>query len=237
MSIRNGLRSERLIAKRYEEMGYSVTLEPSRSAIPFDLGNYRPDILATKAGENLLIEVKGPRSHTNSARLLEIAEEVHRHPGWRFLLVTVADGDLEETDSQTPTGMTLELLRERLREIDVLLKTPVSPSFFLPPLWMTYVAALKLLMAREALPGDNLTDASLINKAYSEGITSNAENEIGWRFLKLRNDVAHKIDTPVTAEQINELRKMVDVTIQRLELPIEQERISTTDIQTRRGLT
>lgn len=33
-------RGEKLIAKRYEEQGYVVVLDPPSSAFPFSLGNY-----------------------------------------------------------------------------------------------------------------------------------------------------------------------------------------------------
>jgi hypothetical protein len=45
-------------AERYRLDGYDVTIEPDPNAIPFDLGGYRPDIVAKKGGVTTIVEVK-----------------------------------------------------------------------------------------------------------------------------------------------------------------------------------
>ena len=92
---------EASIAKRYAELGFTVTVEPSLNLIPFDLGGYRPDILAIKEpNQNYIIEVKGSSQRVSVGRFREVSEVVQAHPGWRFLLVTGDDEILigEETD-------------------------------------------------------------------------------------------------------------------------------------------
>jgi hypothetical protein len=51
MHMMKELGAVRLIAKRYEELGYVVTLWPPPSSIPFSVGNHIVDILATKGDE------------------------------------------------------------------------------------------------------------------------------------------------------------------------------------------
>jgi len=93
------------LIKKYRDEGFTVTKEPQPNEIPFDLDNYQPDILATK-NENetgligLIIEVKTNIRPVSVERLQSVAEEVSRHPGWRFLLVTLEDID-EYYDTST----------------------------------------------------------------------------------------------------------------------------------------
>lgn len=223
MNALNGLRAERLIAKRYEERGYAVTTEPPPSAIPFSLGNYKPDILAIKGKENLLIEVKSPGARIDSQVYLRVDEEVQRHPGWRFFLITVDDDELREfaagTSSNLSVNMSVEAIRERVQQMDPLLETPKLAGFLLPHLWLAYVSALRLNAAREGVSQEGLTDLSLINRAYSEGITSIGEYEAGRRFLNLRNETVHNLERNATEHECKELRRMIDVVLHRLEHP------------------
>ncbi|WP_053184884.1 hypothetical protein [Pseudomonas thivervalensis] len=220
MSVLDGLRAERLVAKRYEEHGYTVTIEPPPSAIPFPLGGYKPDLLATKASENLLIEVKKKGFRVDSKLYFKVDEEVQRHPGWQFLLVTVADEELQEFATNTTSSVNKGVIQERLQQLDILLKTDMPVGFLLPALWVAYVTALRILVAHEGVfegtLHENLTDFSLINKAYSEGVTSIEEYESARRFLKLRNHAVHSLETVATTQECQELRLMIDEVTRRL---------------------
>ncbi len=76
------------LARQYEARGYTVRVEPAREAVPFDLGGYRPDLLAEKGDEHLLVELKtgGPLP---ISYLQQIVETVRQHSGWRFILERV----------------------------------------------------------------------------------------------------------------------------------------------------
>ena len=73
---------EEQVAQRYREAGYEVFFDPEPTMIPFDLGRYRPDILARKENLNLIIEVKSNLNMGVSyERLREVIEEARRHEG------------------------------------------------------------------------------------------------------------------------------------------------------------
>ena len=72
--------------------GFEVVIEPSKSLIPFDLGNYYPDLIARKgSNEGYIIELKNSIAKISVDRYREIAEIVAQHHGWRFLLITGED--------------------------------------------------------------------------------------------------------------------------------------------------
>jgi hypothetical protein len=217
MNVLKALRAERLIAKRYEERGYVVVPEPPESAIPFPLGPYHPDFLATKGEEHLLIEVKSRGSRANQDAYVKLSNEVERHPGWKFLLVTVDDDDLEEFADSSPRNLGVGAIRDHLRQLDPLLKSQLSAGLFLPQLWLAYVGALRLLIAREGIAAEPQTDLSLLNRAYSDGVIAIEEYERARRLLKLRNEAAHSLNTAVALDECTALREMVDVLLNRLD--------------------
>lgn len=209
MNVSNALRAERLVAKRYEERGYTVTIEPSQSAIPFELGNYRPDILATNGEEWLIIEVKGPGARVNNEVYRELSRKVEEHPGWRFLLVTLAPEELEQPDAATLTNPTAAALRQRLEKLDRLHGVDESDGILLPLYWGAYMTALRLIVEQDGIELGMITDHSLINKAYSEGIVSFEDYESGKRLLSLRNLAIHSVEAAVSEADCLELRQLI----------------------------
>jgi len=77
------------IAEKYKSQGFEVVIEPSKFLLPFDLGNYCPDLMARKGSdEGYIIEIKNSIAKISVDRYREIAEIVAQHHGWRFLLIT-----------------------------------------------------------------------------------------------------------------------------------------------------
>jgi hypothetical protein len=218
MSVSTALRAERLVAKRYEERGYTVIVEPSQSAIPFDLGTYRPGILATKGTECLLIDVKGPGARVNKNIYRELSRKVEEHPGWRFLLVTLSQNELNQPDAATSTNPTAAALRERLGKLDQLHGATESDGLLLPLYWGAYTAALRLLVGQEGNDLGTITDFSLINKAYSDGIVSFEDYEAAKRLLALRNLAVHSVESVVPDADCLELRQLIARLMDKLPL-------------------
>jgi hypothetical protein len=216
MNIAKELRAERLIAKRYEELGYTVTLEPPSSAIPFPLGSYRPDILAIRGTENLIIEVKTAGARVDPEIYFRLDEQVQQHPGWRFLLVTVNGAELDEPTSGTAENLSVESIRKRLKSVARLGDDIEIATLVLPALWTAYVASLRLLLVNEGIEGQGYSDLSLLNKAYSAGLISFDEHEAGRRLMALRNQAVHSLDTLSTTAECMQLRQMIEEILNRL---------------------
>lgn len=216
MNLYKELRAERLIAKRYEERGYAVSVGPTVAEIPFSLGNFRPDILASRGDEHLIIEVKSSGERVDPEIYFKVDELVHQHPGWRFLLATVSEAELEECVSSATSNASAHEIRARLRTIDRLVDNAETAPFVLPTLWTAYVAALGLLLEKEAVPNNGYTDLSLLNKAYAVGLISVEEYETGRSLLSLRNRAVHSLDNFGTPDECRRLRKMVDDVLDRL---------------------
>ena len=79
------------VAERYRLDGYQVITEPGPSVIPFDLGGYVPDLIAQRGNLKLIVEIKTQADKISFDHISSIADEVKRHDGWRFVLVTSQD--------------------------------------------------------------------------------------------------------------------------------------------------
>lgn len=215
MKIVQELRALQEIAEEYQRLGYTVIVEPPATLIPAFLGDYRPELLATKDGENLLFDVKleGAR---DVAEFWRMVAEVKRHAGWKLTGITVPNVDPEVNTSGVLSDLDVEGLRQQLREIDLLSRDPQLRSVILPKLWVVYIAALRLLAIQEGFDRDGDADYSRLVRAQSNGLISNAECEEGRALMILRNRVANGSDAVVAPEDCLQLRQMIQRAIDQI---------------------
>jgi Holliday junction resolvase len=194
-------------ADELRRSGYKVIIDPSSTEMPFDLGNYRPDLVAIKNGEGIILEVKASHARLSVDRFQEIAEQVAKHSGWKFILVTLDDmferiilsekGDLLSwCDLQTHMEKIDELFRDGLYEPGVLY------------LWSTIEAMLRKRSIAESIPIYRFPPAKLLNHMYSSGEISIADYDSLKAIFEKRNKVAHGL---VVHLEIDELTKAAKV--------------------------
>lgn len=209
------LRVLRRIAEDYQRHGYIVVFDPPAESIPSFLGNYRPEILATKGSEHMLIDVKMQGVRDVHA-FLRMADEVHRHYGWKLSCATVPNVDPEVNTSGVLGDLDVEGLRQHLHDIDVLSRDPQAVAVVLTRLWAVYIAALRLFAIQEGFDRDGDADYGRLVRAYSNGLISNAEREEARALLGLRNKVVDGGDAAVASEDCLQLRQMVQRTIDQI---------------------
>jgi len=179
---------EASIAKRYVELGFNVTVEPSLSLIPFELGGYRPDILATKEpNQKYIIEVKGSSQRLSVDRLREISEIVQAHPGWRFLLVT---GDDELSVGEETSLLESEEVSQRIEKAETLINEGFSHAGFLY-LWSLLEGMMRRRSIQKSIPVERLGGLSMINHLYSQGEMTREQFHECKDLLSIRNRIAH----------------------------------------------
>lgn len=198
-------------ASDLENQGYSVTIEPDPSEIPFDLHRYRPDILATRGDENLLIDIK-TRGHQRSVeRYREITKIVGSQQNWRFMLSTIDTIEPVESvliESQADS----QSLKNMLGKLEHLLSGD-DYDLAMPYLWSIYISSLRTVGEKADVPIDITSDKSFLNHMYSLGEMSFGEYEWAQQFLESRNRAVHRLDTNVSRES---MLKMYDHIRQKL---------------------
>lgn len=178
------------LAEQYTLEGFSVTMEPSVTSLPFDLGGYRPDLIATKDNAGLIVEVKSKLERLSVERFRALAEEVGRHPGWRFLLVT-----LDDVETQNPPGIVDELpdwlqLKERINQAIGMLKEGTTEPALLY-FWSIFEASLRKRATNMSMPIERFPVLRLINHMYSSGELTLSQYDLAVQILETRNKLAH----------------------------------------------
>ena len=130
--------------------------------LPFDLGNYCPDLIARKrSDEGYIIELKNSIAKISVDRYREIAEIVAQHHGWRFLLITGEDisSDDPKDDSELLTWE--QMLQRQEQAQRFLAMGEVEVAFWY--LWGILEAAMRRQARQVAIPIERFPANSLIN--------------------------------------------------------------------------
>jgi REase_AHJR-like len=194
------------VANRYRAQGFTVTAQPSKEAIPFDLGSYTPDLIATKPpDESLIIEVKGSTHNLSVDRFREIADIVSQNPGWRFLLVT---GDDSTTVDQMSKLLTWSQIQSRVHQSLTLIDAgEAEPAFIY--LWGTLEAALRRRAIQVAIPVERFASQSIINHLYSQGELSREQFHTAKEMYAIRSKVVHGFDVSNLEEPARSLHSLI----------------------------
>ncbi|MEI3649917.1 MAG: hypothetical protein V6D39_07990 [Dolichospermum lemmermannii FEM_B0920] len=193
------------LIKKYRDQGFTVIQNPKADQLPFDLDNYQPDILATK-NENetgligLIIEVKTSISPVSVERLQSVAEEISRHPGWHFLLVTLEDIEAESLPGTSEELPSWEEIIDHFSQVSKLIENNnIEPAFLF--LWSVFEGALRKRAVDVSIPVERLPAIRLLRTMYSLGELSISEFDIIQAYFERRNRLAHgyiqKLDSEV----------------------------------------
>lgn len=197
------------VAEKYREQGFDVLIQPQPADLPFDLGEYHPDLIVKRGpDENYIIEVKGSVTHTPIDRYREIAELVSQHAGWRFLFVTGEDVAPNGQKNSDATLLSWEQIRKRQMQAGELLALGVVEGAFLS-LWAIFEAALRRQAIQASIPIERLPTLSLINHLYSQGELSIEHYESAKELLTVRNSFVHGYHVPNLSEPTRQLQELV----------------------------
>lgn len=202
---------EPIVKNRFESMGFHVTMEPEKSGIPFDIGNYRPDILASKNGLNVLVEVKSSRSELSLDRYFDIAEQVSSHKNWKFIIVDENTPEEKLKNLLRPYDEKHELVSKRIeksiKSIETLILVDSTDESIISALFLmscsNLESALELLSEKNNYPITYLSPSKSINHLYSIGEINHELYEKIGHILRERNSIAHGMYNSAKLESIN----------------------------------
>ncbi|PIG93866.1 hypothetical protein [Gloeocapsopsis sp. IPPAS B-1203] len=212
------LERERLlkIAQEYREKGYQVLFQPQLEELPDFLRGYQPDMVAQRGEEKVVVEVKSRFSlNASSAQSLRyLAQEIEKHPGWRFELVmtnpndsihsTQIEGSLQEQEIASRVEVAKELAD----------KHPESAILYA---WALAEATLRLLAQREGLSLQGFDPAYLLKQLVTEGVISKTEYDLLRNTSSLRNAIAHGFKAAqLTPNSVHELLGVTDQLLRSL---------------------
>lgn len=197
------------LAQEYLRQGFAVTKEPSAELIPFDLGGYRPDLIAQKGNKNLVIEVKSTASRISIGKLQSIAQEIARHEGWRFLLVTLDDIDSGEVSNLSEEFPAWSQLEQKLLQARALIAAgAIEPAMLY--MWSIFEAALRRRAISQNIPVERLPATMLIKHMYSQGEVSVNDVDTFLDFMKIRNRIAHGANESIDVEKLTHIFQAIN---------------------------
>ena len=193
---RQGSPEERLlseVAEDYGREGYEVILHPHPSTLPDFLRGYRPDLLARRDDESVVVEVKsGPVRRPQRDPFREIARVVEEHPGWRFELVVRNAAPIPEPEAPAEgrPSLTGSDAARALADAEDLVSSG-RPEAALLWAWSAAEATLRLLASAEGVDLRRPDAAYLLKQLALEGVVSREDYDVLRRSLRARNAVAH----------------------------------------------
>lgn len=197
------------IAEKYRQEGYKVFVEPEPEDIPFNLGTYRPNLIAKKnEAEGYIIEFNGSGRQTSIDRLKEIAEIVSENTGWRFLLITEEDALLKD-EAKEVNLLSWEQIFSRITQSERLISLGENEGAFLS-LWGIIEALLRRRAQEAIIPIERFPTVSLIKHMYSQGELSIEEYDRALLLLNVRNRFIHGFEAPEVNESVSELLALVN---------------------------
>lgn len=203
ISVEEEARAARVreLARSYADEGFDVTVDPRPEDLPFDLFGYRPTLVARRGDEGHLVEVRVSGRRLSVDWFQEIASEVRRHPGWRFILATADDvsGGVPGADGVLPTW---DQLRERAAAALATAQTAPSREAAFLAMWATLEGVLRKIAEHASLPVERLPSSTLIKHLHSHGELSMEQFDTLIAALDARNRVVHGYDAPEIDEAL-----------------------------------
>lgn len=177
------------IAEEYRSKGYEVLVEPSGSDLPSFLGDDRPDLIARRGDERLVIELKPSSSRPELGKARRLAERVQKEPGWKLVLIALSPAE------ELLPGEQLSLLdspevERHLTHARRLLGTG-QPEAALLLAWAAVEARLRWLAKQEEIPLPRPGTPTLLRQLVSLGLIEREQYGVLFDAFKARSAVAH----------------------------------------------
>lgn len=198
------------LAEEYRENGYKISFCSNSEDLPDFLKSYRPDLIAFRDDESVVIEVKSRHSLDSSSNqyLRNLAQQIEQHPGWRFELVMI---NSEEATYLTEAKETLQEseIKSRLEKVRQLSEQHPESSILLA--WAIVEATLRLVAEREQLSLSRVDPLYLIKLLTTEGIVSKSQYKLLTNSYSLRNSVGHGFKTiEINQDIVNKLINLIE---------------------------
>lgn len=176
------------IADDYRRRGYEVLVEPRGQDLPSFLADSTPDMIARRANENVVIEVKSSPEYVDQAQVNAIAHRIAEEPGWQFVLMAPSPNRIAASGALTTLDE--EAIRRLLDEAITLAQSGHATAALMLA-WSATEGIVRLLVTRHGLPVDRDDPSTLIRSLASEGYLSDDDFHILNETYRLRSAVAH----------------------------------------------
>ena len=179
-------RQTNAVVQEYIGKGYEVSRDVLLDFFP----DFRADLVAEKADEKRVIEVKTASSLRKDPRIHKLWNAVRSKPGWDFVLILVGEREkLASPDGAAPFER--EDILPRMAEAKKILEAGFSEAATLLA-WSASESAVRLLLREEGVVINRITTSGyMIGRAFSEAAISWDDSLYLEEVEKYRNAIIH----------------------------------------------
>lgn len=177
------------VAEKLRGEGYDVAIEPGPSLLPAFLKSLRPDLIAKRGDETVVVEVKSRQSLRSSDQVRKLADALKDRPGWRFDLVLLEDSEVS-ANAHNSELLPAASIGRRLDEAERSLAHGDRDAALLFA-WIAVEAALREMAEANQLQLSTLSPQTVIRELVAAGIVDRETYRELNELLQFRNRVVH----------------------------------------------
>jgi hypothetical protein len=199
------------VAESYRSRGYKVIVRPKADELPPFAKDFKVEILATGADDNVLASVKATSFDLEAdPNILRYSEIIVKQPAWRFdILVLGPEGGLPKQVRQA-SEPSEDDIRRRLDEVERLLQAGFTASSFAAAWGALEAAMRRRVRAAGEEAGWGTTPRTMLNDLYSSGAISTTILRDLEGLFGVRSAIVHGFSAP--AVDPGAVRFLVDTT-------------------------
>ena len=184
-----------------------MTVDPPRELLPGRLGDLGVDLLARKAGEAVVVQIKRQPHLASPPRLDHLAREIDAQPGWRLDLVVLGRRPPDK-ERLLATILGREEIAGRIASAEGLLDSGDKEAALLL-MWSAVEAALRRRAAEENAPIRDRDPVDMLNRLHFDGLLTTDQYFTLRDIAESRNAVVHGLKSkPIDRRVVVELAEI-----------------------------
>lgn len=192
----------------YEKRGFSFVAQPQPEMLPPFISPYRPDAIAQKPGENVIIAVKRHQSSSPEQHFGEIRSRIAGHPDWKLNVVYAVE---KPEDAIVIPVASLNTLKQRIAEVGALKATNHHRAPFILA-WSILEAAVNRL--NQPATGHLRSPGQLVQSLAMEGHLGKEAELILRQLANLRNRIVHgDLEANASEEDVGHVLAAINETL------------------------
>ena len=203
------------LATEYQSHGYEVEFNASLPQLPKNLQKFRPDLVARRGDETVILEVKSYVEMSRDKQLAQLAKTINQIPGWRFEVVIIkpkkeqlgTNPELLQVSDLNNRSLIANKLMDR-NEFDLALLI----------IWTNVEALLRHVANNEGIQLENQSTEYILKKFLSYGLLTQKVYQLFSKVLKYRNKLVHGYKVShLHKSELNLIHKSVGGLVRALE--------------------